>query len=155
MMHSWHSWKRVDLKKNTRQTQKFYILQKKRFQSPDDTELWALSNLKVFRLHFFVETFVVCCRNLCLQLKCVCDNVTTRQSINSPNSSKTLLDHLKMHNSYGSNIAREICRSLVRRSLLAIEKVFLSALNPSIWEFGKDLEPLYQMQEALCASLFL
>ena len=142
MMHSWNSWKRVELQKNTSKTQKIDILQK-RFQSPDDTELRALSNLKDFRLHFFVETFVVCCRKLCLQLKCVCDNFTTRRSIDSPNSSKTLSFHMKMYNSYGFNIAKEICRSLVRRSLVAIEKVFLSALNPSIWAFRKDLEPLY------------
>ena len=62
---------------------------------------------------------------------------------------------MKMYNSYELNIAKEICRSLVRRFLVAIEKVLLSALNPSIWEFRKDHEPLYQMQEALCASLLL
>ena len=75
---------------------------------------WYWIEGAVKRLHFFVETFVVCCRKLCLQLKCVCDNFTTRRSIDSPNSSKTLSFHMKMYNSEPPRYTwRSTCRTFV------------------------------------------
>ena len=153
MMHSWNSWKGVELQNNSSQTQRIDILQKK---VSEPRWYWAEGAVKTSRfldctslwklLAFAAESFAFNW-NVC---------VTTTQLDNQ----FIHLTHLRL---YSYENAKCIWVKFCQRDLSIPREAFSSCNRESSSFCIKSLNlgipqgpwAPYQMQKALCASLFL